>query len=199
MMWSSKVLAVSFGLIVACFGTTVFAGVLDSHPDAYSGWTGTSPFNDGAGLSGTVDYAVFRAADFNSNFPGLGYVPTDALVYAYQVINSGTHNVLAATAAVVNPASGIGQFDIGDIAAFNMVLSGGMATWDFTGIAPSNSSWGLAYSSPNTPTFGPSLTISGSSALALVPTPSTIPIPEPTTLCIALAIAVLVSTFRFGR
>ncbi len=162
------------------------AGILDTHPDAYAGWTGTSPFNNGFGLSGTLDYTVFTAADFNTNFGGLGYVPTDALVYTYQLFVTGTLNSSAELVGVINPANGIGSFNIGAVAPSSASFTPN-ARWNFAGGIPTgSSSYGLAFSSPNIPIFGSSLTFDGGTPAAggVVPTPGPIAIPEPASLCL---------------
>lgn len=170
------------------------AGILDTHPNAYAGWTGTSPFNNGLGLSGTLDYTVFTAADFNANFGGLGYVPTDALVYTYQLFVTGTLNSSAELVGVINPANGIGSFNIGGLAPSSASFTPN-ARWNFAGGIPTgSSSYGLAFSSPNIPIFGSSLTFDGGTPAAggIVPTPGPIAIPEPASLCLlatSLAIA----------
>lgn len=172
------------------------AGVLDTNPNAYAGWTGTAPFNNGFGLSGTLDYAVFTAADFNANFGGLGYVLTDALVYTYQLFVTGTLNSSAELVGVINPANGIGSFNIGAVAPSSANFTPN-ARWNFAGGIPTgSSSYGLAFSSPNIPIFGSSFTFDGGTpaAGAVVPTPGAVPIPEPASLCLlasSLAVACL--------
>jgi hypothetical protein len=81
------------------------AGILNGHGAAFGGVTGSVPFNNGVGLSGTIDYAVFTANSFNANFGGLGYVPGDALVYTYQVFVTGGLGVSAEIVGVSNPAN----------------------------------------------------------------------------------------------
>jgi hypothetical protein len=173
---------------------TSHAGVLSGNGAAYAGWTGTVPFNNGVGLSGTVDYAVFTAANFNAAFGGLGYVPGDSLVYTYQIFPTGTLNTSAEVVGVINPANTIGSFSIGAVAPSSASFTPN-ARWNFVGGLPSgSSSYGLAFSSPNIPIFGTSQIFDGgtAAAVALVPTPGPIPIPEPASLCLlasSLAIA----------
>jgi hypothetical protein len=90
------------------------AGILNGHGAAFGGVTGSVPYNNGLGLSGTIDYAVFSAGAFNANFAGLGYVPGAALVYTYQVNVLGNLGVSAEIIGISNPANTIGTFDIGD-------------------------------------------------------------------------------------
>jgi hypothetical protein len=191
-MVGTKSFAALTGCLILLLGSMSSAGILDDHPDAFNdgngpgpfgSWAGTAPFTDGDGLVGTIDFAVFSAADFNTNFAGLGYFPADSLVYTYQVFNSGTDFISAEIVGVTNPASAIGQFDIGDVAANFMDLSGGIAQWDFPGIDPTESSWGLAFSSANIPEMGASVTVNGGAlAFAAVPTPSATQIPEPASI-----------------
>ena len=160
------------------------AGLLNGHIDAFGGVSGSVPFNNGVGLSGTIDYAVFSAADFNANFAGLGYVPGDALVYTYQVLVTGSLGVSAEIVGISNPANTIGTFDIGDQNASSASFTPN-ARWLFSPEIPTNlSSWGLAFSSPQLPIVGASLTIDGGTQalVAGVPTPGPLGIPEPASL-----------------
>ncbi len=139
-------------------------------------------------LAGVLDFAVFTAADFNANFGGLGYVPGNALVYTYQVDNTGIEAISAEIVGISNPADTPGSFNIGDVQPSTADLTPN-AVWQFlaneNGVLNTNeSSWGLAFSSPNVPMNGLALTLDGgTSALSFgVPTPSATPIPEPTSL-----------------
>lgn len=175
-----KILAICT-LAIAGLQSSGFAGVLNGHFAAYDGVAGTVPFSNGSGLSGTVDYAVFTAAAFGANFGGLGYVPSGGLVYAFQVENTGTEQIIGETIVVPNPAGGIGTFNIGDIDAISATLIAD-AEWTFDpAIAPGESSWGLAFSSNYTPIVGFS-TIVGEDAswmFAGVPVPGNLAVPEP--------------------
>jgi hypothetical protein len=160
------------------------AGILNGHVDAFSGVTGTVPFDNFVGLSGTIDYAVFTAGDFNANFLGLGYVPGDALVYTYQVFVTGPLGVSGETVGIGFPANTIGTFNIGGVNASSANLTPN-AEWLFTPeISTGSSSYGLAYSSPNLPIPGGSLTIDGGTTAFVFGLPTPGPIPEPTTLVI---------------
>ncbi|MBX3431952.1 MAG: PEP-CTERM sorting domain-containing protein [Pirellulales bacterium] len=177
------------------------AGILNGHGAAYGGVTGSVPFNNGVGLSGTIDYAVFTAGAFNANFGGLGYVPGDALVYTYQVNVIGNLGVSAEIIGVSNPANTIGTFNIGDQDASSASFTPN-ARWLFSPEIPTGmSSWGLAFSSPKLPIVGASLTIDGGTQalVAGVPTPGPISIPEPATLALiagGLAIVLLSKRVR---
>jgi hypothetical protein len=173
------------------------AGILNGHGAAFSGVTGSVPFNNGVGLSGTIDYAVFSAGDFNANFGGLGYVPGAALVYTYQVNVLGNLGVSAEIIGISNPANTIGTFDIGDQNASSASFTPN-ARWLFSPEIPTGmTSWGLAFSSPQLPIVGASLTIDGGTQalVAGVPTPGPISIPEPATLALGVcgAAAILLS------
>jgi hypothetical protein len=162
------------------------AGILNGHGAAFGGVTGSVPFNNGVGLSGTIDYAVFSAGDFNANFGGLGYVPGDALVYTYQVNVTGNLGVSAEIVGISNPANTIGTFDIGDQNSSSASFTPN-ARWLFSPEIPTGmSSWGLAFSSPQLPIVGASLTIDGGTQalVAGVATPGPITIPEPATLAL---------------
>ena len=152
------------------------------------------PFNNGLGLSGTIDYAVFTAADFNANFAGLGYTPGDALVYTYQVNVTGTLGVSAQFVGVSNPANTIGTFDIGDQDASSESFTPN-ARWLFSPeVHTGKSSWGLAFSSPNKPIYDGGLTIDGGTQAqeSGIPTPGQIPVPEPAS-CLLIATGAIAS------
>ncbi|MEX2169819.1 MAG: PEP-CTERM sorting domain-containing protein [Pirellulales bacterium] len=176
------------------------AAPLSGHGAAFGGVTGTVPFNNGVGLSGTIEYAVFSAADFNANFAGLGYAPGDALVYTYQVFVAGNLGVSAEIVGIGNPANTIGTFDIGDVDASSASFTPN-ARWLFSPeIATGMSSWGLAFSSPNLPIVGASLTIDGGTQalVAGVPTPGPFAIPEPASLLL-VALSVVACLFAKWR
>lgn len=193
--------ALVFCLGVVC-NSTASAGLLNGHAAAYGGVTGSVPFNNGLGLSGNVDYAVFEVADFIANFAGLGYVPTGPLVYTYQVEVTGPLGVSSETIGVSNPASSIGTFNIGDVNASSASLAPN-ARWLFSPEVPTGmSSWGLAFSSPMLPIVGASLTIDGGTPalVAGVPTPGPVPyIPEPTSAILGFLGLVGVSLLRRFR
>lgn len=128
--------------------STSLAGVLNGHGDAFNAIAGTVPFNNGTGLSGTVDYAVFTSAAFNSNFAGLGYVPGDSLVYTFQVFSQGSVAVTGFELLALSDANTIGSFDIGNVPPTSSAFVGLDAQWLFAaGIPGGQSSWGLAFSS----------------------------------------------------
>jgi hypothetical protein len=177
------------------------AGILNGHGAAFEGVAGSVPFNNGLGVSGNVDYAVFTAADFNANFGGLGYVPTDAFVYAYQVEATGPEGLSAEIIGVSNPAHTIGTFDIGDVNAASASFTPN-ARWLFAPeIATGTTSWGLAFSSPALPIVGASLSIAGGmqALIAGVPTPGPISVPEPGSLLLVTIGAVAAGATRRRR
>jgi hypothetical protein len=177
------------GLFVLLAAPVAQGGILNGHAAAFGGVTGSVPFNNGVGLSGTIDYAVFTANNFNANFGGLGYVPGDALVYTYQLNITGSLGVSAEIIGISNPANTIGSFNIGDISPTSASFTPN-ARWLFSPEIPTAmSSWGLAFSSPNLPIVGASLTIDGGTqALAAgVPTPGPVVLPEPGSMLLATA------------
>jgi hypothetical protein len=195
----------SGAIVLVAFAASAQAGMLSGHAAAYMGISGTVPFNNGVGLNGTIDYAVFTESDFNANFGGLGYVPSGPLVYTYQVFVTGNLGVSAEVVGVSNPADTIGTFDIGDIDATTAAFTPN-ARWSFSPeIATGESSWGLAFSSPNLPIVGAALTIDGGTQalVAGLPTPGTVGIrvPEPSTvvLCVLGAGAIVVGATRRKR
>jgi hypothetical protein len=181
---------VALTALVSGTASAGFAGPLLAHPDAFGGVTGSVAFDNGLGLSGAIDYAVFTADDFNANFAGLGYVPGASLVYTYQLVVDGSLGITKFTVGLGNPANTIGSFDLGgqapSVSQFDCCPEG--AQWVFgTPVAGGTTSWGLAYSSPNTPFVGFAEVFAESSSTVVggVPTPSDIffvPVPEPSSL-----------------
>jgi hypothetical protein len=103
------------------------------------------------------------------------------LVYAFQVENTGSQGITDETIVVPNPATSIGTFDIGDIDAMSAAFIPD-ANWMFAPvIAPGESSWGLVFSSSNTPIVGFSKIVGagGPYMFGGVPVPGHIVVPEP--------------------
>ncbi len=145
-------------------------------------------------LNGTIEYAVFTEAIFESNFPGYD-VPAGELGYVYQILNGNLDPVARNTVIGINNSiSGIGDVTIDGFAIEkapqSFTLNAGVsAQWDFSGIGnnvPTNgNSDGLVLTSPNLP--GPATTLSivvdgGQSAVVMVVAPGDIPIPEPASI-----------------
>jgi len=185
-------------VLILAFATNSYAGILNGHGAAFGGVTGSVPFNNGVGLSGNIDYAVFTAAAFNANFGGLGYVPGDALVYTYQVEVTGSLGVSAEIVGISNPANTIGTFNIGNVNASSASFTPN-ARWLFSPEIPSGlSSYGLAFSSANLPIVGASLTVDGGTQalVAGIPTPGPIQVPEPASLMLCMLGAIFVCSMR---
>lgn len=188
-------LILALGIAVALLISPSYAGPLASHPDAVDSATGSQLTSSG-GLNVTVEYAVLEVDDFNDDFSGLGYTPTPGqLVYAYQVINNDPPSTVDVTTQIIlpaDPAGNIGSFNIGDVAPGASTFIGTQATWFFfSAITPGQTSYGLAFSSPNAPVldFSGSLTVGvgGASVVAAVHVPGDdlyvpAPIPEPSTV-----------------
>ena len=200
-----KGIRAALGVVAACAlfvsSTSAQAGVLDGFSPVVDGWTGSVPFDNGAGLSGFIDYAVMTEAVFNANFAGLGYVPTlGQLVYTYQLTSTGADTISVEVVGIANPANTIGSFDIGDVAPSVEVLNPTDATWAFTmpGIQTGETSWGLAFSSPKVPVAGSSLTINGggSALVGGVPTPGPVDFPEPASMAMIAVGGLLIAGRR---
>ena len=181
------------GAVIACLvgmASQAQAGVLNGHALTFDGWTGTSAYSSGS-LTGTIDFAVFTSADFDTAFPGLYTTTADELVYAYQVLNTGTDFVSQEIVAQTNSsAHDIGSFldTAGEIAPSletdNTPFS---MDWAFNSpnIVQNEDSYILVYSSPNLPIDGASLTFNGGGfGVSDVPMPGDVPIPEPATMAL---------------
>jgi hypothetical protein len=204
--------------VIACcclllIGGTADAGVLAGNVFAYNdgngpllgAWTGSSPFSN-APLTGTVDWAVFTAADFNSQFGGGGYVaPAGEFVYAHQIFTTGA--TIGASGMDIMlagfPAGNAGSFStlippVTGVPAATTFADPSIASFVLTAetdlLTPSE---GLVYSSPNPPQLAgfPFVVDGGSSAFGDLPIG--IPgVPEPTSWIIASMAGVLVMGLR---
>ena len=194
------------------------AGILENHPLAFNdgngpglggAWTGSSPYSNGLpfpnNLVGTVDFAVMTAANFATAFPDAGtsasgtildpngYAAGDALVYLYQVNNDGNFALSAEIVGINNPANTIGQFrnDAPEVASSARTFDvAGNAVYNFTApfVGTGQSTTILAFSSPNIPELGISISVNGGTfGTSPVPTPSAIAIPEPTAVTLLAA------------
>jgi hypothetical protein len=201
MVVKSKIFAVMACALILSIGTAAHAGLLATHPLAFNNgsgpalgaWRGTTPFVNGA-LTGTVDWAVFTAANFASITGVAGYVPpANHLVYTQQVFTTGVQ-------------IGASQLDVA-LSGFPVGTSGSFTATGITGLATAttsvtpllasftlagettaaNPSRGLAYSSPRIPQLtGVAKVIDGGTAAfgtLLIGVPSAVP--EPSTCLIA--------------
>jgi len=179
-----------------------FCGPLNG--DATALLSGTTAFDNSVfdipsgkfvGLKGTVDYAVYTNTAFQTEWGGLGYNPTGAVVYVYQVFpdpNSATltsFNVSHLSVHIENPAGEVGSFTIGGgqlpSSAGIGALGPPSADWAFNPeIVPGASSAGLAFSSPYTPIMRYGSLVDGGTQADVIPlpTPGTSGIPEPGTI-----------------
>jgi len=171
------------------------AGVLNGNASAvtFSSFSGTGSFLSGS-LAGDLDYAVFTAAEFSAAFPLSPYSPLGAVVYAYQLENTGIAAISAQIIGVSNPVSGdIDSFlnSAGEVSPSSQLFSSGNPLWSFGTPNLLNAEFSeiLVFSSPNSPMSGAGLTINGgtSALLSGVPTPSATAIPEPSSVCLAAA------------
>ncbi len=171
------------------------AGMLNGHASAFNdgngpsagAWTATTAFDNGVGLSGTVDWTVFGPGAF----PYAGYAPTAGeLTYAFQIYSSGTASIHSLTLNDPNGAAdNIGSFaDLAGQAPTSVAL-GTQAEWNFTGVNPGTNSIGLAFSSIKTPDSLFGVVVNGGSfAVAIpLPVPGSNDIPEPASLALLAA------------
>lgn len=194
----------SFALLGLFFAAPAVAGTLDLDTTAYIDpssfqWRGTSGFNNGVGLAGTVDWAVYGPNTFPVGF--VGYTPTaNEFVYVYQVHETGPLSLSSFSVNIDNPADAIGTFTgntvsgsvSGDPATLQVLNALDSATWKFSGVLQNGSSVGLVYSSPNAPTFSFGTTIDHGTSAAVgtfanptLPSPSSVQAPEPASFVMA--------------
>ncbi len=185
--------ALALGLACGLFAaTSAQAGVLNGHGSAFNdgngpsggAWTGSTAFNSGTGLSGTVEWAVFGPG----SFPFAGYSPTAGeLAYSFQVFSTGADAIHSLTLNDPNGAAdNIGSFaDLAGQAPSSVAL-GTQAQWNFAGIGNGANSEGLAFSSIRTPASLFGVVVNGGSfAVAIpLPVPGANDIPEPASLAL---------------
>lgn len=174
------------------FSAAADAGVLNGHASAFNdgngpaagAWTGSTSFDNGTGLNGTIDWAVFAPGDF----PYAGYTPTAGeMTYAFEVFSTGTS---AIHTLKLNDSSGTAN-NIGSFAdivgqAPTSASVGAEAQWNFAGLNAGDNTTGLAFSSIKIPTtlFGV-LVNGGTFAVAIpLPVPGANDIPEPASLAL---------------
>ena len=194
---SQRLLLAAVTAFFACLATPTSAGVLDGHPGAFFDgsrtWTDSTPFDNGTGVAGYIDWAVFAPGAF----PFAGYPqPVDEYVYAYQVFSTGADAISSFSVSLANPAGNTGAFD--DLTGQSPIgtsLTPFINTdWRFSGLTMSTHSTGLAYSSPKAPEDLFGLTIGGGQYALALPLPSPSPggdVPEPATLSLLVAGSVL--------
>lgn len=182
-------LGLTCGLMAA--GSTQ-AGMLNGHANAFNdgngpsagAWTATTAFDNGVGLSGTIDWTVFGPGDF----PYAGYTPTAGeLTYAFQVFSTGSAAIHTLKLSDPNSAAdNIGSFaDLAGEAPTSVSLAS-EAIWNFAGIDSGENSTGLAFSSIKTPASLFGVVVNGGSfAVAIpLPVPGSNDIPEPASLAL---------------
>ena len=188
-----------FMVVAGLCAATASAGALNGHAAAFNdgngpsggAWTGSTSFNNGQGLVGYVDWAVFGPG----SFPYVGYTPTAGeLAYSYQVFCTGSLAVTSFSASLDNVADSIGTFgDLTGDSPTNMNLFPapfGSASWSFAGIATGGNSEGLVFSSIKVPKNLFGSTIDGGTGAIVIPLPSpdVTDVPEPATMSL-LALA----------
>ncbi|MEZ6072628.1 MAG: PEP-CTERM sorting domain-containing protein [Pirellulales bacterium] len=193
------------GLLVAAVGLPAQADTLvNFFGNAIT--SGQSPYS-GPTLSGTIAYAVYTEANFESNFPGYD-VPSGELGYIYQVLNGNGDPVSSNAIVGINSSiTGIGSVTIDPFATEKAPQSATLtpsisAAWDFSGIGSNvptlGVSNGLVLTSTHLP--GPATTLNilvdgGASAIAQVVAPGDIRVPEPA----GMLLAGLGATLLLGR
>jgi PEP-CTERM motif len=185
--------ALALGLAGAMtLGSTADAGALNGHAAAFNdgngpsagAWTSTTAFDNGTGLSGTIDWTVFGPGDF----PYAGYTPTAGeMTYAFQIYSTGTAAIHSLTLNDPNGAAdNIGSFaDLAGQAPISVAL-GTQAEWNFSGLNSGDNSTGLAFSSIRIPDSLFGVVVNGGTfAVAIpLPVPGANDIPEPASLAL---------------
>jgi PEP-CTERM motif len=174
------------------FAASADAGVLNGHASAFNdgngpsagAWTATTAFDNGVGLSGTIDWTVFAPGAF----PYAGYSPTAGeMTYAFQVFSTGAAAIHSLTLNdALGAADNIGVFaDLAGEAPSSVAL-GTQAEWNFAGLDAGENSIGLAFSSIKTPASLFGVVVNGGSfAVAIpLPVPGANDIPEPASLAL---------------
>jgi hypothetical protein len=170
--------------------------------------SGQAPYV-GPTVNGTIAYAVYTEAVFESNFPGFD-VPGGEWAYVYQVLNGDGDPVSQNAVVGINSSiNTIGNVTIDGLASetapqTSTLTAAVSAVWDFSGIGNNvpalNNSNGLVMTSTNQPGAATTLDIvvdGGASAFAEVVAPGDILIPEPASLLLlGLGGAVLLTTRR---
>jgi hypothetical protein len=186
------------------------AGTLALSTNSLPAFTGSTSFDNGTGLDGSIDFAVYTVASggLASDFPGNGYVPAvgDTHIYAYQVFNSGPGVSFISTqiSAPIPLAAqgGIGAFEEvpANILPGASSFSGTSALWSFASptIANGEESSILVYSSPLAPTSGFLVTINGGGTSATTGPVPGVQIPEPTSIAL-LGLAMMAVGVRRRR
>ena len=171
-------------LVVLVLAVSVQAGVLDGNSGAYINWTGSVAFDNGSGISGTMDYCVFRPGQFSDS----GYTQGPSqFVYAYQLFSTGTDALSSFAMMVQNAAHTPGTMaDLPGVGALSSIISAGAEVewvFDSPGINTGQNSVGLVFQSPNIPEWLLGTVVDGGGfAYAYpLPAPST-EIPEPATM-----------------
>ncbi len=188
-MTFKRLIAATTLLTILSATSAASAGVLDGHPGAFfdggKTWSGSTPFTNGAGVAGTIEWAVFGPGEFP--FGGSGYTPAPGqLTYAYQVFSTGSDAVTSFALSLAGPANTIGSFSLagGEPVAGAALVGTTKAEWTFAGLDAGEASEGLAFSATHEPQELFGFTLGGGRfAIAMgLPSPSTTGVPEPTTL-----------------
>ena len=176
-------------LILASSSLTAVAGPLLGNPNAIT--SGTASYVNG-GLFGDIDFAVFTAAAFNTEYPASGYTPTAGqVVYAYQ-LRSGAGSLAATEFGLflINPFNNVGTFTGTGVTGVAAVPAVG-AAWNTFSAPGGVDTEGLVFSSPNLPVASPfpgTILDAGITANVFgLQVPGSVPIPEPATLLLAVA------------
>ena len=195
-MNQSKTYLLACGL--ALYAAQVFAGPLAVDTTAIPGWHNTTGYSNTHGLVGTIDYAVWAPGTFPTPASFTGYTPTPGdYVYTYQAHETGFADLSQVGVTLTGPTDvlNIGDFTgnnglgpvLGDASISAFINPLDSANWLFDGVATGHSTDGLAFSSPNGPTWADARNVDDGTIAFAIPVPSPNPnnAPEPATLTLA--------------
>jgi hypothetical protein len=185
------------GAVVLC-EMQALAGPLAIDTTSMAGWHGSTPYANAYGLIGAVEFAVWAPGTFPvGNFAG--YIPTPGdYVYTYQAFETGAAALSEVGVRLVGPADplNIGDFTgnngFGPVAGSPSISASlypfDSANWLFDAIFAGGSTDGLAFSSPNAPSWAKARNVDDGTVAFAIPVPSPQPdnVPEPGTWTLAL-------------
>jgi hypothetical protein len=216
MGFKSKVGCLALIFVVGVAVGSASAGLVGTglaYNDGAKTWDGTVPFSKTSGsvtLAGSMDWAVFTAANFNTLFGGSGYTPhAGELVYTYQLHNTGNTYISLSELVLISqaPADTAGYFSLGgssEQAPYSSTITSGDVVWSFqspNNIAVGAYSTGLAFSSIRKPRSDFDIVFNGGVSVTFAgmggPGPNSIP--EPSALALLTVALATIGVAAIGK